>query len=153
MLVLVALGVMNLPAMIGVAVIIAVEKVWRFGETFARVVGVSALVYAALGRHRAVAGSGPRPRRCHERRHGNGRDGGEGPGAGGGDSLISRCQRFGEVALDGGAVEVAETASWDWKRRRRRLLVTTKTLENAIAAPASIGLSSPAAASGRAATL
>ena len=39
------------------------------------------------------------------------------------------------------------------KRRRRRLLVTTNTLENAIAAPASIGLSSPAAASGRAATL
>ena len=48
MLVLVALGVMNLPAMIGVAIIIAVEKVWRFGEAFARVVGVSALVYAAL---------------------------------------------------------------------------------------------------------
>jgi predicted metal-binding membrane protein len=48
MLVLVAFGVMNLPAMIGVAVIIAVEKVWRFGETFARVVGVTALVYAAL---------------------------------------------------------------------------------------------------------
>ena len=48
MLVLVAFGVMNLPAMIGVAVIIAVEKVWRFGEVFARVVGVSALVYAAF---------------------------------------------------------------------------------------------------------
>ena len=48
MLVLVAFGVMNLPAMVGVALIIAVEKVWRFGEMFARVVGVSALVYAAL---------------------------------------------------------------------------------------------------------
>jgi predicted metal-binding membrane protein len=48
MLVLVALGVMNLPAMIGVAVIIAVEKVWRFGEVFARVIGVSALLYAVL---------------------------------------------------------------------------------------------------------
>jgi predicted metal-binding membrane protein len=48
MLVLVAFGVMNLPAMIGVAVIIAVEKVWRFGEAFARVVGVGALVYAVL---------------------------------------------------------------------------------------------------------
>ena len=35
MLVLVAFGVMNLPAMIGVALIIAVEKVWRFGEAFA----------------------------------------------------------------------------------------------------------------------
>ena len=39
------------------------------------------------------------------------------------------------------------------KRRSRRLLVTTKTEENAIAAPAIIGLSRPAAASGRAATL
>jgi hypothetical protein len=48
MLVLIAFGVMNLPAMIGVALIIAVEKVWRFGETFARVVGVSAVIYAAL---------------------------------------------------------------------------------------------------------
>jgi predicted metal-binding membrane protein len=48
MLVLLAFGVMNLPAMIGVAVIIAVEKVWRFGEAFARIVGVAALVYAAL---------------------------------------------------------------------------------------------------------
>ena len=48
MLVLIAFGVMNLPAMIGVALIIAIEKVWRFGEMFARVVGVSALVYAAL---------------------------------------------------------------------------------------------------------
>ena len=43
--------------------------------------------------------------------------------------------------------------AWPRKRRRRRLLVTTNTLENAIAAPASIGLSRPAAASGRAATL
>ena len=39
------------------------------------------------------------------------------------------------------------------KRRSRRLLVTTKRLEQAIAAPAMIGLSRPAAASGRAATL
>ena len=39
------------------------------------------------------------------------------------------------------------------KRRSRRLLVTTNTELNAIAAPAIIGLSSPAAASGMAATL
>lgn len=39
------------------------------------------------------------------------------------------------------------------KERSRRLLVTTKTEEKAIAAPAIIGFSSPAAASGRAATL
>ena len=40
-----------------------------------------------------------------------------------------------------------------WKRRSRRLLLTTKTEENAIAAPAIIGLSRPSAASGSAATL
>ncbi len=39
------------------------------------------------------------------------------------------------------------------KLRRRRLLLTTNTLEKAIAAPASIGLSSPSAASGIAAVL
>ena len=39
------------------------------------------------------------------------------------------------------------------KRRSRRLLVTTTTLERAIAAPAIIGFSRPAAASGMAATL
>lgn len=39
------------------------------------------------------------------------------------------------------------------KERSRRLLVTTKTEEKAIAAPAIIGFSSPAAASGSAATL
>ena len=49
-------------------------------------------------------------------------------------------------------------ASWGWPEngwnpRRRRLLPTTNTEENAIAAPASIGLSRPAAASGIAATL
>ena len=37
--------------------------------------------------------------------------------------------------------------------RRRRLLLTTKTLENAIAAPAIVGDSTPAIASGMAATL
>ena len=39
------------------------------------------------------------------------------------------------------------------KRRSRRLLLTTNTEENAIAAPAISGLSSPAMASGSAATL
>ncbi|MDQ0923411.1 hypothetical protein QF038_001919 [Pseudarthrobacter sp. W1I19] len=43
--------------------------------------------------------------------------------------------------------------AWLLKERRRRLLVTTKTLEKAIAAPASIGLSKPRAANGIAATL
>jgi hypothetical protein len=40
-----------------------------------------------------------------------------------------------------------------WKRRRRRLLLTTNTLEKAIAPAAMIGLSRPATASGIAATL
>ena len=39
------------------------------------------------------------------------------------------------------------------KLRSRRALTTTETLERAIAAPAISGLSSPAAASGSAATL
>lgn len=37
--------------------------------------------------------------------------------------------------------------------RNRRLLLTTKTLENAMAAPASMGLSMPSAAKGMAAAL
>ena len=73
MLVLVAFGVMNLPAMIGVALIIAVEKVWRFGEMFARVVGVSALVYAALVGIEPSLAPGLDPERDHERRNGDGR--------------------------------------------------------------------------------
>jgi hypothetical protein len=44
-------------------------------------------------------------------------------------------------------------ASGERKRRRRRELETTKTEENAIAPPAISGFRSPAAASGRAATL
>lgn len=48
MLALIALGVMNLAAMVAVAVVIAAEKTWRFGEALARVVGVGAFVYAAL---------------------------------------------------------------------------------------------------------
>ncbi len=47
----------------------------------------------------------------------------------------------------------ATQRSAGWKPRRRRLLPTTKTEEKAMAAPAIIGLSRPAAASGRAATL
>jgi predicted metal-binding membrane protein len=47
MVLLVAFGVMNIPAMVGLALTIAVEKVWRYGQTFARVVGLAALLYAA----------------------------------------------------------------------------------------------------------
>ena len=41
----------------------------------------------------------------------------------------------------------------EWKRRSRSEFVTTNTLENAIAAAATIGFRSPAIASGIAATL
>jgi predicted metal-binding membrane protein len=47
MVLMVAFGVMNVAAMIGLAVIIAVEKIWRHGERFARVVGVAVIAYAA----------------------------------------------------------------------------------------------------------
>ena len=53
----------------------------------------------------------------------------------------------------GTAVVASRFSGSGAKPRSRRLLVTTKTELNAIAAPAIIGLSSPAAASGIAATL
>jgi hypothetical protein len=34
--------------MIGVALVIALEKMWRYGEVLARLVGAAALVYAVL---------------------------------------------------------------------------------------------------------
>jgi predicted metal-binding membrane protein len=46
MAVLVALGVMNVPAMIALAAVIAVEKVWRWGVHFSRAVGIAALAAA-----------------------------------------------------------------------------------------------------------
>ncbi len=46
MVLMVAFGVMNIAAMIGLAAVIALEKIWRHGETFARVVGVAAIAYA-----------------------------------------------------------------------------------------------------------
>ncbi len=48
MVLLVAFGVMNLLAMVGVALVIAVEKLWRHGEQFARAVGAAALIYAVV---------------------------------------------------------------------------------------------------------
>jgi len=46
MLLMIAFGVMNVGAMVLLAVLIAIEKVWRHGEGFARAVGVACLVYA-----------------------------------------------------------------------------------------------------------
>lgn len=46
MAILIALGVMNVPAMIALAAVIAIEKVWRWGVHFSRAVGVAALAAA-----------------------------------------------------------------------------------------------------------
>ena len=56
-------------------------------------------------------------------------------------------------AAGGTAVAASRFSASGAKPRSRRLLVTTNTELNAIAAPAIIGLSRPAAASGSAATL
>lgn len=46
MLALLAVGMMNIPAMVLLALLITLEKQWRYGETLAKVAGVAALVYA-----------------------------------------------------------------------------------------------------------
>ena len=48
MVLLVAFGVMNVPAMILLAGVVATEKMWHWGERFSRAVGVAALVAAVL---------------------------------------------------------------------------------------------------------
>jgi predicted metal-binding membrane protein len=48
MIVLVAVGAMNVLAMITLAGVILIEKVWRHGRAFSRAIGVSLLVVAAL---------------------------------------------------------------------------------------------------------
>jgi len=44
--VMVAFGVMNMAAMVGLALVIAIEKHWRHGQHFARIVGVVAVMWA-----------------------------------------------------------------------------------------------------------
>lgn len=46
MLLILAFGVMNLVAMAALATVIAVEKRWRYGRSFARVIGVASLAWA-----------------------------------------------------------------------------------------------------------
>ena len=48
MVLMVAFGVMNVAAMVSLALVIAVEKHWRHGERFARTVGVVAVGWALL---------------------------------------------------------------------------------------------------------
>jgi predicted metal-binding membrane protein len=46
MVLMIAFGVMNVAAMVGLAAVIAIEKLWRHGERFGRVVGIACLVFA-----------------------------------------------------------------------------------------------------------
>ena len=55
-----------------------------------------------------------------------------------------------QIGRSGSCASLLTSAVWLVKLRRRRLLDTTKTELSAIAAPASIGLSRPAAANGSA---
>jgi predicted metal-binding membrane protein len=48
MVALVAVGVMNVPVMLGIALLIALEKRSRFGETLAKVAGISTVAFALL---------------------------------------------------------------------------------------------------------
>ena len=48
MIVLVAVGVVNVPVMIPLAGVILIEKVWRYGAPFSIAVGIILLVAAAL---------------------------------------------------------------------------------------------------------
>jgi predicted metal-binding membrane protein len=46
MVALIAVGVMNIPVMVGLALLIALEKQWRHGELLARFAGVAAVAFA-----------------------------------------------------------------------------------------------------------
>jgi predicted metal-binding membrane protein len=48
MLLFIPLGVMNIPAMAGLAAVIFAEKLWRLGPVFSAVIGVVFLVFAVL---------------------------------------------------------------------------------------------------------
>jgi predicted metal-binding membrane protein len=48
MIVLVAVGAMNVPVMVALAGVILIEKVWRYGRAFSRGIGVALLVVAGL---------------------------------------------------------------------------------------------------------
>src|SRR5690606_538465 len=74
------------------------------------------------------------------------------PGAPGAQRPAPAGVRVGSPGA-GVAAEVRSRSGVGRNRRSRRLLLTTNTLDSAMAAPASIGLSCPVAATGRAATL
>jgi predicted metal-binding membrane protein len=48
MIVLVAVGAMNVPVMVSLAGVILIEKLWRYGAAFSKATGVLLLVIACL---------------------------------------------------------------------------------------------------------
>lgn len=82
MAVLVALGVMNVPAMVLLAGVIAIEKTWRWGEHFSRAVGVAALVaaVAVIWEPGLAPGLTNDPMEAHASMDGMAMDGEEGDG-------------------------------------------------------------------------
>jgi predicted metal-binding membrane protein len=48
MILLIAVGVMNIPVMVGLALLITLEKQWQHGEALARFAGVAALLFAVV---------------------------------------------------------------------------------------------------------
>jgi len=61
MMILIAVGVMNVAAMVGLAIVVLIEKTWRWGLVDGRAADVAALALAV-----ASSGclAGPRPARC-----------------------------------------------------------------------------------------
>jgi predicted metal-binding membrane protein len=48
MILMIGFGVMNILAMVGLALIIAIEKHWKYGEIFAKGVGVASIIWALV---------------------------------------------------------------------------------------------------------
>jgi hypothetical protein len=61
MAVLVAVGLMNLAAMVVLAAVVLVEKTWRWGPQFGRLVGVVALALAVVVVFRPALAAGLEP--------------------------------------------------------------------------------------------
>lgn len=110
-------------------------------------------VRVARGGRRGVRAPAGRESDCREDAGRGGRDASSRAGGGVEHVLLLRESTGIATAFTLPQTPGAGAADTPVKPRRRRLLPTTKTLESAIAAPASIGLSIPAAARGIAATL
>src|SRR5262249_26122094 len=69
------------------------------------------------------------------------------------DALVVANRLGGNAGRSGDGAGIHDRAPSGRQRRRRRKFATTETLDNAIAAPARIGLKTPSAASGTPTTL